>query len=311
MSNSFSPPENVKYYAGAFSEHDERVKYTRYHRTQHAKHVRLGFMGLGALVFLGAGALSADVILRQLENDRQIISVQVLSQQIEPYHAEIEAELAKANDLAAEIGNKVADPAVATQFASLRTSAQAVLDTAPPRPEIGDKPKQVQIDREVVEGIIAVNSGLVEDLQTAEARVEASHAAYLLQQSRGPARAAAEALKQPIAIGEAVMAASDGIVSESERAELQKALERGNAAIEQANREYRTAEEFDAAKAECDEAKSKVIWRSKKVFNLIPIYPEYVLDEEGNAIPNPDYRPPVTIPGLSDKKDAAEAPVTG
>lgn len=306
MSNSNY--ENLHYYAGATSEFDKPRPYIR---SQRSKQVRWGLIGLSTLALAGGAYLSGTCLYQQHLNDRQILQVQLLAQQIDSYHPQIESELTDATQFAKQIGNQVADDGALDRFNNVATAAQSVLNAEAPWPVIGTKPAEVLKQREIAEGMLAVNTALQTNFEQAEAALTKSHDAWLVEQARIPAQAAAEALQQPIATAQTVLVASEGIVNDGDRATLQSAIDDANKAISQANREYKTAEQYTAAQADCEQAESHLAAQSRRVFNLIPVHPEFivVVDEEGNEsqIPNPDYIPPVYIEGLSPKPDADTA----
>jgi len=306
---------NLKYYAGATSEFDAPMPYQR---SQRSKQIRWGLMGLGALALAGGAFLSYHTFYDQYLNNRQVLQVQLLSEEIDTYHPQIQDELDQAAQFAATIGNQVADDGALERYNNLRVTAQDLLDAQAPWPEIGTKPSEVLMQREISEGILAANTSVVNNFELAEQALTRSHAAWQLEQAKAPAQAAADALTDPLTTANAVLTASEGIVGDAERAALQTAIDRANAAVTRATGNYTTADQYVTAQAEAEEARTDLMSRAERVFRLIPVHPQFitVVDEEGNEsqIPNPDYVPPVYIPGLSnppaDGEEGATVPAT-
>ena len=275
-----------RYYAGAVSEFDDEP--LPIVETQRHQQIRIGLKGLGALTLAIGIGFGAGAIHIQRENDLQIEQVQALAAQIALYHPEIENELAKATSLATQIGDQVAVPGVAHQFSMLRETAGNVLAAEIPSAARGTKPADVVIQREVAEGMLAVNSSLVSELQNAESQMNESHLAYLRDQS-GMVVASA-ALAVPIAEAQAVLDASYGIESTSARVELQEALDRANAAVEQASVLNQSADDYAAATEESRQANDNLQAQILYVKSLMPgasVEEELPLTGAANPTANP------------------------
>jgi len=309
MSNSNY--ENLHYYAGATSQYEEPLPAVR---SQRSKQIRWGFMGLGALALAGGAFLTGTCLHEQYLNNRQVLQVQLMAEEIATYHPQIEAEITQAGQFAAKIGNQVADDGALDQYNNVRTTAQAILDAQAPWPVIGTRPHDVQNQREIAEGLLAANTAVVSNFEEAETALTKSHEAWVLEQSKIPARAAADALTQPMATAQAVFDATDGLVSDAERAELQNIIAYAQGASAHAYRESTDANEYRTAQSECENALTSLTQQAERVYNLIPLAPQTILDEEGNEVPNPEFVPRPYISGLSvegaegEDSAAAEAP---
>jgi len=309
MDQEVNPGPGVKYYAGASDNFGEPMPRKR---SQHASHVRMAFMGLGALSLLAGAGLTGLCLNAQHQNNLAVHEVNILAQQISAYHPDIEAELVQAQQLADEIGNQV-DPEAANRFTVLRTTAQNILNVQPPSPIIGDKPKQVEIDREIVQGIIAAHTNLVADIKAGETKLTEAHEAYLLNLAKAPAVAAGEALADPIAAGEDAMAASADVVSESARENLQAAIDAAKDVAERTTHNYKTSAEYDQVATEARQVKSRLELATATVISMIPVpEPEGTVGPDGTVVaPAPSDGKRITAKKESTEKKDPEVATTG
>ena len=262
-------------------------------RTQRSAQFRWAIMTIGATTLGVAGSLAYNTFTNEYQQERSIAETSVLAQQVDSYKPQIQSALAQADDIAAEIGNEVADPATIVRFNALRNQARTVLAAKVEVPQSLDGPKAAYIDYEVADGMLALNGALVNNLQDGEKALRASHEAYQeLVDAKAEAAAAKAALEATIPQGDQVLfdtaPSADGwiYVPEEIRIPLAEAIQEGhNALLATENKELSTVADFKGVAEQCRAAMTEIKQQSEVVKSNIKL-PEPVipLDENGNPI---------------------------
>jgi hypothetical protein len=274
------PSKASNYCAGATSEYDDEE--LPMEPTQHQQQVKMAFTSLGVLALVAAATFSGVSVHNHLQHNRAVNQVSALAVAATSYHDDIAQELERANVLAAQIGDKV-EPNAAFHFTAVRNAAQSVLTTPMPKPAPGATPQEVQKDREIVEGIIAVNANMVTELQTAQAQLQESHAAYLLDQYREPAVVAGQALELPISAAATVLEQSDGVVAEESRARLQAAIDSARTTAQRSTQTLTTATAYNEVKAACEQAEGELVAAAAEVTDAMQVKNPVVISEQRKA----------------------------
>jgi len=262
-------------------------------RTQRSAQMRWALMSIG-LVTLGTGAsLAYNTFTNEYQQARNLAETAVIASQVAAYKPQISTALTEADQLAAEIGDEVADPAVIARYAALRSQARALLNINVVVPEPDDGAKVAYLDREVANSTLAANAALVTNLSAGEKALRASHEAYQeLVDAKADAAAAKAQLQATIPLGDQVLfdtaPSADGwiYVPEEIRATLSEAISFGtNAVLAAEDKELSSVADFNRVAALCREAIAKIDETAGVVVANIKI-PEPVipLDENGNPI---------------------------
>ena len=266
----------------------------RFVRTQRSAQIRRLLMGAGALALVIGGVFTEATFAAQERVQETVAETALMATRVESNRANIAAQLAVADQLAAEVGDQVADPAVVASFAAMREQARnlAGLDIAVPT--TAATTKEINLHHDVVVGIMAVDAAMVGNLQAGAEALAASHGDYeALVAARQAGWDAAQRLAVPLQNAQAVLDVTAGVVDEGLRHELGVAIQAGRDAQAAATSDEETGaamsvDAFNAAAAACDAAQGPIAERADAVVAAIPA-PE---PEEGAEAAEGEPAPP-------------------
>jgi len=265
-----------------------------YVRTQRSSQFRWLLMGVGALALGTAGGFTYQTFLNEYQQARSIAETAVLAGQVDSYKPVITKALSQADKAAAEIGDEVADPAAAKQFKALRDQARTLLNTGVEVPATEEGPQTAYLNREVANGLLAVNAAIPVNLQKGEKALRESHEAYQeLVDAKANAAAAKAELTAAIPAADQLLfetaPTEDGwtFVEEALRAPLGEAIQNAhNVELAADNPDLTSVADFKKVADDCHAALAKIRETSEAVSsNIERPDPVVVLDENGNPVP--------------------------
>jgi len=245
----------------------------RFVRTQRSAQFRVMLMSLAGVLIIGGVGLSIGVFDAQLEKRQILLDTSMMAVQVDANKSNLADELAKADALADEIGDRVADPRTVQNLGLLRTQARTFIAT---EIRVGDELADtgtVAVDHDVAVGIVALDAVMVNNLRAGVDLVAASHQDFLtLAAAQADAADAANDLVPPLMYAQSVLNDTTGIVDDAFRVPLANAINEANTAREHAlNPELGSPEAYYAATEACHHLRGALPPAIQDVINNIPV----------------------------------------